>query len=51
MRSFKQLVRVAAATIIATGVFAGAVSPADAAPVHSHRTVVVTPMGDTGWGP
>lgn len=51
MRSFKQLVRVAAATIIATGIFAGAVSPADAA-VHSHHPiVVVSPMGDTGWGP
>lgn len=50
MRSFKQLVRVAAATIIATGVFAGAVSPADAAPA-SHHHVVVTPMNDTGWGP
>jgi hypothetical protein len=50
MRSFTQLVRVAVATVIATGLFAGAVSPADAA-VHSHHTVVVTPMSDTGWGP
>ncbi len=51
MRSFKQLVRVAAATIIATGIFAGGVSPADAAP-SSHLHGVVTPMNvDTGWGP
>ncbi len=51
MRSFKQLIRVAAATIIATGIFAGAVSPADAAAAHHHHVVIVTPMGDTGWGP
>lgn len=49
MRSFKQLVRVAAATIIATGIFVGSVSPSDAAPA-SHHHAIVTPMMDTGWG-
>lgn len=48
MRSFQQLLRVAAATIIATGIFAGGVSAADAAPASHHHVGGVIPA-DTGW--
>ena len=46
----KNLARLAAAAILATGIFAGGSGPADAAPV-SHLNHVVSPtLWDTGWG-
>jgi hypothetical protein len=47
MSTMKRLARIAAAAILATGVFAGSVAPASAAthPDNSHITLM-----DTGWG-
>jgi hypothetical protein len=46
----KNLARLAAAAILATGIFAGGSGPANAEPV-SHVTHVVSPnFWDTGWG-
>jgi hypothetical protein len=48
----KNLARLAAAAILATGIFAGGSGPADAAPVSHINSHVVSPSlwGDTGWG-
>jgi len=46
----KNLGRLAAAVLLATGIFAGGSGPADAAPV-SHTNHILTPsLWDTGWG-
>ena len=46
----KYLVRLGAAAVLATTIFAGGSGPADAAPV-SHINQTMTPnLWDTGWG-
>lgn len=49
MTTLKRVARIAAGAILATGIFAGAASPAGAAPDHSpkHDQAIVM---DTGWG-
>jgi hypothetical protein len=48
MSTFQRLTRLAVGAILATGIFAGAAAPADAA-VHGNGSARVT-MLDTGWG-
>ncbi len=53
MRTMKKIAALAAATVLATGAFAGLTSPADAAPRNpgtSSTGGVTTYMWDTGWG-
>jgi hypothetical protein len=50
MSKFKRVARIVAGTLLATGIFAGSVAPASAAPAqhistHAHATLL-----DTGWG-
>ena len=46
----KYLARLAAAAILATGIFAGGSGPADAAPVGHNQHIVSPNFWDTGWG-
>ena len=46
----KNLARLAAAAIFATGLFAGGSGPADAAPVSHVNHVLIPTLSDTGWG-
>ncbi|MGO4255100.1 hypothetical protein [Marmoricola sp. RAF53] len=51
MSTMKKLAALAAAAVLATGVFAGTTSAADAAPRSPGNTGgVTTYMWDTGWG-
>ena len=45
----KYLARLAAAAILATGIFAGGSGPANAAP-EGHLNIATTDVYDTGWG-
>jgi hypothetical protein len=50
MSPFQRLTRLAVGAILATGIFAGAASPADAA-VHDNASASArATMLDTGWG-
>ncbi len=50
MSMLKRVARVAVGAILATGIFAGAAAPADAAPLQHGGTPAVHLL-DTGWGP
>ena len=50
MSILKRVARVAVGAILATGIFAGAAAPADAAP-HQHGGKYTVQLLDTGWGP
>jgi hypothetical protein len=52
MKTLKNLARLAAATVLAAGVFAGGSGLAEAAPVagHHHKIVVTPTTGDDGSG-
>ena len=46
----KYLVRLGAAAVLATTIFAGGSGPADAVPVSHVNHTVVPNLWDTGWG-
>ena len=50
MSTFKRLTRLAVGAILATGIFAGAASPADAAVHDSTNASARATTLDTGWG-
>jgi hypothetical protein len=50
MSKFKRVARIAAGAILATGIFAGSVAPASAAPANHGTHGVQTRLLDTGWG-
>jgi hypothetical protein len=50
MSKFKRVARLAAGALLATGIFAGSVAPASAAPADHGIHGVRTHLLDTGWG-
>jgi hypothetical protein len=50
MSIMKRVARLAVGALLATGIFAGTATPADAA-AHPHRGQTTVSTLDTGWGP
>jgi hypothetical protein len=50
MSMMKRVARIAVGAILATGIFAGTATPADAAS-HQHGDQPTVNLLDTGWGP